>query len=83
MLTRTLTVVLETPLGHPGGGGGGVSGGNSKAQVSDTLIVTFRDKSQRFDAKATFADIIVEMGLSNFLSPSPSMLILKTIIPKP
>ena len=80
MLTRTLTLVLETPLGHPGGG---VSGGNSKAQVSDTLIGTFRDKSQRFGAKTTFADTIVETGLSNFLFPSPSMLILKTIIPKP
>ena len=46
-------------------------------------MVTNRDKTQRFDIKATFAAIIVETGLSSFLSPSPSMLILKTIIPKP
>ena len=46
MLTRTLTLVLEqAPMGHPGGGGGGVSGGNSKAKVSDTLIVAFREIS--------------------------------------
>ena len=45
MLTRTLTLVLEqAPMGHPGGGGG-VSGGNSKAKVSDTLIVAFREIS--------------------------------------
>ena len=30
-------------MGHPGGGG--VSGGNSKAKVSDTLIVAFREIS--------------------------------------
>ena len=42
MLTRTLTLVLEqAPMGHPGG----VSGGNSKAKVSDTLIVAFREIS--------------------------------------
>ena len=50
MLTTTLTLVLETPLGHPG-----VSGGNAKAKVSNTLMVTNRDKTQRFDIKATFA----------------------------
>ena len=82
MLTRTLTLVLETHLGHPGGGGA-VSGGNSKAKVSDTLIVTFRVKNQRFGIKSTFAVITAKTGLSNFLSSFPSMLILKTVIPKP
>ena len=44
MLTRTLTLVLEqAPMGHPGGGC--VSGENSKAKVSDTLIVAFREIS--------------------------------------
>ena len=42
MLTRTLTLVLEQA---PMGGWGGVSGGNSKAKVSDTLIVAFREIS--------------------------------------